>query len=76
MAEGEARIARREGISACPKNLVAVTCAKISVACTVKIKRVEPKLENLSGEADSMWGGVISALELWAFAFSRYYSSC
>eukprot|EP00983_Pelagomonas_calceolata_P039702 1137299-Pelagomonas_calceolata.AAC.2 len=40
IAEGVATVACSEGISACPKVLVAVTCAKISVLGTVKFKRV------------------------------------
>eukprot|EP00983_Pelagomonas_calceolata_P088352 1157184-Pelagomonas_calceolata.AAC.4 len=40
MAEGVAAVAHREGISACPKNLVAVTRAKKSVIGTVEFKRV------------------------------------
>eukprot|EP00983_Pelagomonas_calceolata_P078322 1154234-Pelagomonas_calceolata.AAC.3 len=40
MADGVAIVAHREGISACPKDLVVVTCAEISVLGTVKFKRV------------------------------------
>eukprot|EP00983_Pelagomonas_calceolata_P088289 1157171-Pelagomonas_calceolata.AAC.1 len=40
MAEGVVTVAHREGINECPKDLVAMTCAKISVVCTVKFKRV------------------------------------
>eukprot|EP00983_Pelagomonas_calceolata_P058466 1145500-Pelagomonas_calceolata.AAC.1 len=40
LAEGLATVAHREGINECLKDLVAVTCAKIRVVCTVKFKRV------------------------------------
>eukprot|EP00983_Pelagomonas_calceolata_P074002 1152356-Pelagomonas_calceolata.AAC.2 len=70
MAEGVAPLAHREDISAHPKDLAAVTCAKISVNVLSNSRR----LKNRSVEtmyhicrADQMWGGVTSALELWAF---------
>jgi len=40
MAEGEAIVAYREGVRMCPKDLVTVACAEISVKDTVKVKRV------------------------------------
>eukprot|EP00983_Pelagomonas_calceolata_P035786 1119973-Pelagomonas_calceolata.AAC.1 len=47
MAEAAATVAHREGINECPNDLVAVTCAKINVVCTVKFKRVgEPFRED------------------------------
>eukprot|EP00983_Pelagomonas_calceolata_P035665 1116402-Pelagomonas_calceolata.AAC.1 len=66
MAEGVST-AHREGINECPKDLVAVTCAKISVVCTVKFKRFgEPFRGDHAPfmQADRMLGVVISALEL------------
>eukprot|EP00983_Pelagomonas_calceolata_P010946 354221-Pelagomonas_calceolata.AAC.1 len=39
MAEGVATVAHREVISACPKDLVAVTCETILVLATIKFRK-------------------------------------